>query len=174
LFPVAVPTVPAQLALDCLQSVPNKPEPAVALIRSLRAFTQWQSTHAWLKAPPDGYMLPATDILGSLDNISSNAQNGIYKSEYEFQGAIVELWASAHDGHFAYRPDVFRAFGFRNNLTIDLVSVSIDGLEVPKLYHLGRPEQQTACDDMRLLTLRQPTCRPCRTTLQESCPRPSP
>ena len=107
------------------------------LVKSLKAFAQWQSTHAWLKDPPQGYMLPATDILGGLDNISSNAETGKYKSEYEFQGAIIELWASAHDGHFSYRPDLFKAFGFRNNLTIDLVSVSEDGVAFPKLYHLG-------------------------------------
>src|SRR3569833_2988442 len=143
----ATPTVSAQLALACLQSVPNKPEPAGRLITSLKAFAQWQSTLAWLKAPPASYMLPPVDIMEGLDNISSTATSGRFRSEYEFQGAIVELLAAAHDGHFGFRPDVFKAFGFRNNLTMDLVSVSLDGIAVPKLYHLGKSKVETKVTD---------------------------
>ncbi|KAK6579857.1 hypothetical protein PZA11_007565 [Diplocarpon coronariae] len=131
----AQPTVPAQLAFDCLQSVPNKPEPAAALVRSLKAFVQWQSTLAFLKDPPASYMLPPTDIAGGLDNISATATAGRFKSEYDFQLSVVKLIVTAHDGHFAYRPDVFKAFGFRNRLVSDLVSVSSDGRALPKLYH---------------------------------------
>lgn len=134
---LATPTVSAQLAFDCLQSVPNKPEPAAAMVKSLKAFFQWQSTLAWLKDPPASYMLPPTDIQGGLDNLSTTATSGMFKSEYEFQLGIIKLMASAHDGHFGYRPDVFKAFGFRNNLASDIVSVSADGKAVPKLYHLG-------------------------------------
>ncbi|KAH7391549.1 peptidase S41 family protein [Cadophora sp. MPI-SDFR-AT-0126] len=133
----AAPQVSAQLAFDCLQSVPNKPDPAVAMVKSLKAFVQWQSTLAFLKDPPSSYMLPATDIEGGLSNISSTAAAGGFKSEYDFQLSVVKLIISAHDGHFAYRPDVFKAFGFRNNLASDIVSVSKDGKAVPKLYHLG-------------------------------------
>lgn len=125
------------MAFDCLQSVPNKPDPAVAMIKSLKAFVQWQSTLAFLKDPPPSYMLPATDIEGGLSNISSTAAAGGFKSEYDFQLSVVKLITSAHDGHFAYRPDVFKAFGFRNNMASDIVSVSKDGKAVPKLYHLG-------------------------------------
>ncbi|KAJ5051959.1 uncharacterized protein L3040_001720 [Drepanopeziza brunnea f. sp. 'multigermtubi'] len=133
----ATPTVSAQLAYDCLQSVPNKPEPAAALVKSLKAFVQWQSTLAFLKDPPASYMLPATDIEGGLDNISTTATNQQFKSEYEFQLSMVKLITTAHDGHFSYRPDVFKAFVFRNNLSSDIVSISTDGKAVPKLYHAG-------------------------------------
>jgi hypothetical protein len=82
-------------------------------------------------------MLPAVDILAGLDNISTTAVAGKFASEYDFQLSIVELISAAHDGHFAYRPDVFKVFIFRNNLVADLVSVSRDGKEKPKLYHYG-------------------------------------
>ena len=108
------------------------------MIKSLKAFVQWQSTLAFLKDPPPSYMLPATDIEGGLSNISSTAAAGGFKSEYDFQLSVVKMITSAHDGHFAYRPDVFKAFGFRNNMASDIVSVSKDGKAVPKLYHLGR------------------------------------
>lgn len=125
----------AQLAFECLQSVPNKPEPAQALIRSLSAYVQWQSTLPWLKDPPASYMLPPTDITGGLAEIGRTAAAGGYGSEYNFQLAILQLFASAHDGHFNYRGDIFKAFGFGNALASDIVSVSRDGREVPRLYH---------------------------------------
>lgn len=139
--PLHIPTeqarIPAKMAYDCLQSVPNKVGPAQDMIRSLKAFVGWQSTLAFLKAPPRDYMLPPTDILGGLDDIADSAQKGQYKSEYEFQAAIVEHLVTAHDGHFSYRPDVFKAFTFRNKLIAKVASVSVDGAALPKLYHMG-------------------------------------
>ncbi|RYP40955.1 hypothetical protein DL769_011680 [Monosporascus sp. CRB-8-3] len=131
----ATPTVPASLAFECLQSVPNKPEPAAQLVTSLKAYVEWQSTLAWLKDPPPSYMSPPVDIQARLDNISTTVLEGEYASEYEFQLAIFQTVVSAHDGHFSYRPDVFKAFSFRNGLAADLISVSKDGKELPKLYH---------------------------------------
>ncbi|GKT40396.1 peptidase S41 family protein ustP [Colletotrichum spaethianum] len=127
-----------KLAFDCLQTVPNKPGPAKDLVKSLKSYVQWQSTLAWLKSPPASYMLPATDIQGGLDDIEKKAEAGQYKSEYDFQLAIFQLIASAHDGHFAFRGDVFKGFSFRNKLAADIVSVSRDGVEAPKLYHLAQ------------------------------------
>ena len=147
-----IPTVPASLAYECLRSVPNKPEPAMQLVKSLKAFVQWQSTLAFLKDPPPSYMLPPTDIEGGLDNLSATAAAGGFASEYDFQLGIVTLFATAHDGHFAYRPDVFKAFGFRNTLASDIVSVSKDGKEVPKLYHLGESLLEYG-DSRRLLII---------------------
>lgn len=83
-------------------------------------------------------MLPATDIEGGLDNITATVEAGGFASEYDFQLSIFQLIASAHDGHFAFRPDIFKAFGFRNTLASDIISVSKDGKEVPKLYIFGR------------------------------------
>ncbi|KAK3688684.1 peptidase S41 family protein [Podospora appendiculata] len=133
--PAATPTVPATVAIECLHSVPNRAEAATKLIKSLKAFVSWQSSLAFLKDPPAAYMLPGVDILAGLDNISdvSNAEG--FVSEFDFQLSIAKLISSAHDGHFSYRPDVFKAFGFRNKLAADIVSVSVDGVQVPKLYH---------------------------------------
>lgn len=131
----------AAQALACLQSVPNKPEPAAKLITSFKAYVQWESTLAWLKDPPKEYGLEPVDIMGGLDEIFANATSQKYQSEYEFQSSIVKLVSRAHDGHFAFRPDVFKAFGFRNDLAADLVSLSVDGKEVPKLYNFGEPRR---------------------------------
>ncbi|KAI0843520.1 hypothetical protein F5Y06DRAFT_302667 [Hypoxylon sp. FL0890] len=128
---------PGSLAFECLQSVPNRPEPAQQLIQSLKAFVEWQTTLAWLKDPPQSYMLPPIDIQGGLDNISTTASAGGFASEYDFQLAIVELITGAHDGHFAYFPDIFKAFSFGNDLAADIVSVSANGTSLPKLYRLS-------------------------------------
>lgn len=103
----------------------------------MKAFAGWQSTLAWLKDPPAGYMLPSVDILGGLANISEQTAARTCTSEYNFQLSIIELISAAHDGHFAYRPDIFKAFIFRNSLVKDLVSVSQDRKEPPKIYHHG-------------------------------------
>lgn len=108
------------------------------LVTSIKAFSQWESTTAYLKDPPAGYGLPATDIYGGFDAIMANVTAGKFQSEYDFQVAMVLLINSAHDGHYGYRPDVFKAFSFRNDLAADLVSVSTDGKQVPKLYNLGK------------------------------------
>lgn len=108
------------------------------LIKSLKAYVQWESTIAYLKDPPQSYGLPPVDIQGGLDAIAANATAGSFQSEYDFQSSIVRLISLAHDGHFAYRPDVFKAFGFRNDLARDLVSLSVDGKQLPKLYNLGK------------------------------------
>lgn len=125
-------------ALACLQSVPNKPEPAAKLVTSFKAFVGWESTLAYLKDPPKTYGLAAVDIMGGLDDIFANATSGKFQSEYDFQSSIVKLVSRAHDGHFAYRPDVFKAFGFRNDLAADFVSISTNGTEVPKLYNFSK------------------------------------
>lgn len=131
----AIPTVTAQLAFDCLQSVPNKREPARELIRSLQAYIEWQSTLAWLRDPPSTYSFPAADIPKGLAEIGNAAANGSFTSEYDFQLSILKVFASAHDGHFSFRGDVFKPFGFGNALAADIVAVSRDGKEPPRLYH---------------------------------------
>ena len=125
------------MAIQCLNSVPNKPEPARKLVESLKAFISWQSSLAWLKNPPQAYAFPPTDIMAGFDNISATAAAGKFASEYDFQLSIVALIESAHDGHFAFRGDVFKAFSFRGGIANDLVSVSVDGIALPKLYHYG-------------------------------------
>ncbi|KAK0620702.1 peptidase S41 family protein [Immersiella caudata] len=142
--PQATPTVPATLAIECLQTVPNKVEPAQRLIKSLKAFLGWQSTLAFLKDPPQSYMFPPVDIMGGFDNISATVASGGFTNEFDFGLAIVYLIQAGHDGHFAFRPDVFRGFGFRNRMAMDIVSVSVDGIQVPKLYHFSELNATTS------------------------------
>ncbi|KAI1471239.1 uncharacterized protein F4812DRAFT_467403 [Daldinia caldariorum] len=137
-------TFGASFAYECLRSVPNRVQPAQQLIQSLKAFVEWQSTLAWLKDPPKSYGFPTVDVQGSLDKILDTATQGGYESEYDFQVAIVQTINAAHDGHFFYTPDVFTAFTFENRLAQDIVSVSTDGISLPKLYRLSDLESGSA------------------------------
>lgn len=139
---VAWVEIDAKIAHDCLQNVPNYPEPAVKLIESLKAFVQWQSTLAWLKNPPASYDFPPLDILGGFDNLTKVVNRGGFTSEYNFQVALVELIESAHDYHLSYNPDLLGVFWFVFPDLLDLISVSSDGKELPKLYHEGRCRSQ--------------------------------
>lgn len=84
--PSTVPTVPAQLAYDCLQSVPLGKETALGLVDAIRPYFNWQSSTAYLKDPPEEYterIQEAVDIFGGLDEIKSKIESDSYKSEYE-------------------------------------------------------------------------------------------
>jgi hypothetical protein len=79
-------TVPAQLAWDCLQSIPLNASAGLALVDSLKPYVNFQSTLNFLERPPSEYaakVQPAIDVLGRLDEISQKLKNEEYKGEYE-------------------------------------------------------------------------------------------
>jgi hypothetical protein len=79
-------TVPAQLAYDCITSVPFGQAAALALVDGVVPYFKWQSTTAFLKDPPQEYIQkiqPAVDVWGQLANIRSKVVAKKYKNEYE-------------------------------------------------------------------------------------------
>jgi hypothetical protein len=90
-----------------------------------------------LKHPPPTYLEPAIDIWASLDLILSNIRTGKYANEYAFQTDLFKTMNRVHDGHFQFVPDLLsKALSFQR--PFKLVSVSMDGVNVPKVYSLGR------------------------------------
>ena len=108
----------------------------MAQIKWLKSYIELQSTLAYLKNPPSDYPFPPVDILGGLDDISSKASNRQYSTEYEFERDIYNLIVRANDGHLAYGAALISSFSFTPN--IPLVSVSLDGVQLPKVYFLCR------------------------------------
>lgn len=49
---VATPTVPAELAYDCLNSIPFNQSAASALLDSIEPYLNWQTTLEYVKDPP--------------------------------------------------------------------------------------------------------------------------
>jgi hypothetical protein len=102
-------------------------------------------TRPWAtsKIPPAGYQQPAVDLLGSLKNIQTGVDNGAYRNQYDFEVAIQKLVYAAHDDHLTLVNGILGAFTF--GAPVDIASVSLDGIELPKPYvyselNLGREE----------------------------------
>ncbi|TVY75827.1 Peptidase S41 family protein [Lachnellula suecica] len=131
--PKVTPTVDAQLAHDCLASVPLHATEAKALVEAILPYVEFQTTTSYLKNPPSGYLEPATDLAAGFAAVIANISSGAYKTEYEFQASLWKVINSAHDGHFRFLPDLLsKAIAFRRPLS--LVSVSLDGISSPKVY----------------------------------------
>nr|OQO24371.1 hypothetical protein B0A51_06442 [Rachicladosporium sp. CCFEE 5018] len=133
---VAVPTVPASLAYECVTSIPFNSSAAVALMDSLRPYLNWQTTISYLKSPPAEYAAKVQgpyDFYANFDRIHESAKANAYPYEYAFGFDVYELFQVAHDGHFVYYPDsVTAVFSFGRRTP--LVSVSVDGVAIPEVY----------------------------------------
>lgn len=128
--------LPAQLARDCSLSVPFVKEDGLKLVDSLSAWLQYQSTLAYLKNPPEEYLMNSVDLLGRLNEIRDKVEAGNYSTEVLFQSDIALLVSSAHDGHLAYVPDMMIIFVYRRTIG-QLLSVSLDGESLPQIYSYG-------------------------------------
>ncbi|XP_014555003.1 hypothetical protein COCVIDRAFT_103559 [Bipolaris victoriae FI3] len=131
----ARPIVPAQLGLQCLQSVPIDQPGNVQLIDDLKLVVKWQSNLAFLKKPPATYTEQPVDIMGQLDNMKTRVATGGFATEYDFQLAMMDLFTSAYDNHFAYQPDILASvMQFQRPPGSELVSISSDGVALPEIY----------------------------------------
>lgn len=118
--------VPAELAYDCLTSVPVKQLAALGTIEAIEKMVQFQSTLAYLKNPPDGYDNPPVDILGGLADIRNKVSENSYSNQYDFEVEIASLLNSGRDGHLGFDGPVF-AGAVRWRRAFILVSLSVDG-----------------------------------------------
>jgi hypothetical protein len=128
--------VPAQLAYECLMSVPVDIEGGLELIHGMKAYWQWQSTSAYLKSPPAGRLDPPVDLFQGLDNIAKDLKAGKYQSEYTFQTDITKLAGKAYDFHFVWTSDISNVFHFQRPEY--LVSVSADGKQIPQAFFVSK------------------------------------
>ncbi|KAF3040604.1 hypothetical protein E8E11_000248 [Didymella keratinophila] len=103
------PSVSAQLAYECLQSVPVDVEGDVLQIQQLKEYLQFQSTLAYLKTGSEG-QIESYDILGQLDVLAEGVGNGTFESEYDVQLSIRKLLDGAGDFHLFRYADITRIF----------------------------------------------------------------
>ncbi|KAK4569787.1 hypothetical protein LTR86_002756 [Recurvomyces mirabilis] len=134
--PKATPTVPAELAYDCINSVPFNQSAAAALLDSIRPYIDWQTTIEYLKDPPAEYAAKVQapyDFYANWDSIVAKVASGSYANEYQFGFDLYRVFQRSHDGHFVFYPDsVTSIFSFGR--TTPLVSVSTDGVSIPEVY----------------------------------------
>lgn len=125
----------ASLAYECLTSVPFNPAVATRFLQYYNDTLQFQSTLTYLKNPPTSYQQPGVDLLGGLEQLQQGIDNGIFPNQYEFEAALQTLLYAAHDGHVDLIAGVLAAFSFGS--PYDIVSVSLDGVQLPKVYLAG-------------------------------------
>ncbi|KAF7591698.1 hypothetical protein BBP40_001211 [Aspergillus hancockii] len=122
--------VPAQVAYECLTSVPVAVEEDEKLIDQLKLLWEWHSETGYLKNPPDTWELGSLDLLAELDKIKENLST--YDSEYDVQLAINKLTLRTGNFHFNYAPDILQVFLFQR--VFGVATVSSDGTSVPETY----------------------------------------
>ena len=109
---------------------------ATKLMKSLLAYSEWQSTLAYLKDPPSDYAYPSVDIIKELQNLTDSVESNLYTKEYEYASDVYSVVERSHDGHYTFAPDILLS-AFKFVRTVQLVSVSMDGKELPQVYVLG-------------------------------------
>jgi hypothetical protein len=122
--------IPAQVAFDCLNSVPVDTSGNEKLIDELKQLWQFQSELVWYKNPGSDWEYGSLDIIGELDRIKNNL--GSFQSEYAVQLAIQNITVRTGNFHFNYSPDILQVFQFIRPFNV--ASVSSNGTALPKLY----------------------------------------
>lgn len=127
--------ISAELARECIKSMPFESKRAVSFVDQIRKWMQFQSTIEILEKPPADYPMPSTDLLGGLDDIQEKAASSKYTSHSEFEDDIQDLFASAFDGHLRIGLCTRNTFFYKNGPP--LVSISSNGTALPEIYLQG-------------------------------------
>lgn len=72
------------------------------------------------------------DLVGGLAELQTGVNNGVFQNQYEFEATLASLLIAAHEGHLILDSGILAVFSFGS--PTDIVSVSLDGLSVPKIY----------------------------------------
>ena len=97
------------------------------------------STLGWLKSPPPSYVRESVDFLGELDSIASKVNStgsDAYTSQADLDLALLNLTLKTRDFHNnVFDFAAVGMFSFRTNFSV--VSISSDGVALPKIYCYG-------------------------------------
>jgi len=125
----------ASLAYECLTSVPFNPAVATRFLEYYNDTLEFQSTLTYLKNPPTSYQQPGVDLIAGLQHLQEAINNGVFPNQYEFEAALQTLLYATHDAHVNLYAGILAAFTFAS--PYDIVSLSIDGIQLPKVYLAG-------------------------------------
>ncbi|KAB8294146.1 hypothetical protein EYC80_009589 [Monilinia laxa] len=129
------PTIAVSTALDCLKSVPLNVNRSVTFIEFIEPYVQFQSTLAYLKNPPTGWLFPGVDVLSGLTQIKTLLLSGGYKTQWDFEKDIWTLInILPHDFHFNLPLPLISSVFLFSIPKASLVSISSDGLSLPKVF----------------------------------------
>ncbi|KAM3079675.1 hypothetical protein ACMFMG_006088 [Clarireedia jacksonii] len=127
--------IPALTALDCLKSVPVNVNRSVAFIDFIKPYLEFQSTLAYLKNPPTGWLFPGVDIFGGLTQMKDLLTSGQYANQWDFEKDLYSMInILPHDFHVNLPMPLVSSVFIFTPLTGPLVSISSDGLSLPKVF----------------------------------------
>jgi hypothetical protein len=72
------------------------------------------------------------DLLQGLDELQNGIEGGLFPNQYEFEAALQTLLYATHDGHVNLVAGILAVFNFAS--PYDIVSLSVDGIQIPKVY----------------------------------------
>ncbi|KAB8226000.1 hypothetical protein BDV33DRAFT_229150 [Aspergillus novoparasiticus] len=122
----------ASQAYKCLTSLPFRADIASQLVQYANDMIQFHSTLAYLADPPQSYQQTAVDLVAGLSQLQSDIDNNVFRNEYAFEVALNHLIHAAHDDHLELVGGALSRFTYAAPYSI--VSVSSDGVELPKVY----------------------------------------
>ncbi|KAI9685014.1 MAG: hypothetical protein M1822_005406 [Bathelium mastoideum] len=117
---------------DCLTSVPFSSAVALRFLQYLNQTFQFHATTAFVRDPPPGYQQAPFDFLGALEDKTSRVYAGAYHNQYAFESDVQAIIRNLHDTHAYVYGGISGPFSFLSPFR--LVSLSLDGKQVPKLY----------------------------------------
>lgn len=120
--------------------MPFEPAVATRFIKYYNDTLQFHTNTAYLKNPPSSYQQPAIDLFRGLDEIQQKIDQGGFPNQYAFEATLQKLIYAAHDSHLDLISGILAAFTFAS--PYNLVSASPDGIQLPKVYILGKITQQ--------------------------------
>lgn len=130
----------ASLAYECLTSVPFDAAVASRYLDYWNDTLKFQTSVSYLKNPPSGYQQPGVDLYDGMSRLQAAIDAGKFANQYEFEVALQLLLTAAHDSHLYLYGGALAVFTFAS--PFDIVSVSIDGIQPPKVYIAGASRQR--------------------------------
>ncbi|KAI1338347.1 hypothetical protein F5Y15DRAFT_416991 [Xylariaceae sp. FL0016] len=118
----------------CLTSVPFNSAVASKFIDYYNDTIGFQTVQN-LNSPPSSYRQPSIDLMAGLQQLQDASNSNSFANQYEFEVALQRLLMAAHDGHLYLQAGILSAFSFGS--PYDIVTLSVDGSEVPKVYLAG-------------------------------------
>ncbi|QDS78033.1 hypothetical protein FKW77_003045 [Venturia effusa] len=79
--------------------------------------------------------MPPIDLIARVQDIRAKLERDFYRNEYQFQLDLFQTVGRGYDGHLYFWPDLLTGYiAFEKDRRLAIVSVSEDGIEVPKIY----------------------------------------
>jgi hypothetical protein len=124
----------ADIAYDCLKSIPFHQEESKQLAVSVRHYLSYYSAGTYFQHKPCPELdLPDIDINGTLNKIKDGIKKNQYKSDYDVGKDFVELFGSVKDGNVMFQP-VCTSGAFVYQHDYPLISVAASPDSIPEIY----------------------------------------